>query len=145
MSLEANKAIIRNLIEEVWNKGNLAKTGDFLDTNVVVHEPPLPGLPPGFEGARQIPAMWRKGFPDLHITIDHLLAEGDKVAQHFTMHGTHNGEIFGIPPTGKQVSFRGINVFRIGGGKIVERWADVDAFGMMQQFGVIPTPGQTKA
>lgn len=86
--------------------------------------------------------MFRTAFPDLYGTIEDLIAEGDKVVTRITYRGTHQGEFMGIPPTGRPVTmtFTGIN--RIAGGKIAEGWVNFDALGMMQQLGVIPTPGQ---
>ena len=82
--------------------------------------------------------MIRNGFPDLHITDEDYVAEGDKVAGRFEAQGTHNGEFAGVPATGKPVSFSGINIMRIADGKIVEHWVQYDTMGIMQQIGAIP-------
>ena len=78
-------------------------------------------------------------FPDLHETVEDIFAEGDKVVTRFTMRGTHQGELMGIPPTGKQVTMTGMTIHRIVSGKIVEDWVVADFLGMMQQLGTIPT------
>ena len=70
-----------------------------------------------------------------------MIAEGDKVASRITAHGTHKGEFMGIPPTGKHTMQTGIDIVRIAGGKVVERWGEFDQLGLMQQLGVIPPPG----
>lgn len=80
-------------------------------------------------------------FPDLHITTNDLIAEGDKVIKVWTVNCTHRGELMGIPPTGNKLVVKGIEVFRIAGGKIAELWASMDTLGMMQQLGVIPKQG----
>ena len=81
-------------------------------------------------------------FPDLHFTIEELIAEGDKVAGRYTARGTHKGELMGIPPTNNAISLTVSEIYRIADGKITEHWVILDALGMMQQLGVIPAPGQ---
>ncbi len=88
--------------------------------------------------------MWRAGFPDLHITIEDIIAEGDKVATRATARGTHKGEFMNIPPTGKQVTVTSIAIQQIAGGKVVEVWVNIDHLGMMQQLGAVPPPGEKK-
>jgi predicted ester cyclase len=85
--------------------------------------------------------MMRTAFPDMHITIEDIITEGDKLVQRWVAQGTHKGELMGIVPTGKQVTITGINISRIVGGKLVEDWTEADMLGMMQQLGVIPPPG----
>jgi predicted ester cyclase len=86
--------------------------------------------------------MFRTAFPDLHGTIEDQIAEGDKVVMRMTYRGTHQGELMGIPATGKPVTMTFISINRIAEGKIAEGWVNFDALGMMQQLGVIPVPGQ---
>jgi predicted ester cyclase len=102
MSTEDNKALIRRFYEEVFNQRNLAALDDFYAPDHVDHTLP-PGLPVSPEGTRQAIATMLKGFPDLSITIEDLIAEGDKVVTRFTTHGTQRGGLGSIPPTGKQV------------------------------------------
>ena len=142
MSVEENKAIVRRYFEEVWDKGNLAAEQEFVATDVVVHAPPLPGAAPGVQGAIQVVTMFRTAFPDLKVIIEDLVAEGDKVVQRWTSHVTHQGNLMGIPPTGKQVTLTGINIFRFAGGKIVERWGELDTLGILQQVGALQPPDQ---
>ena len=108
---------------------------------------PLPGrcgasnhLPPGPAGTKQLVTVYRNAFPNLHFTIDEQIAEGVKVVTRWTGHGTHKGELLGIPATDKSSTVTGISVDRIVNGKIAESWGIFDQFGMMQQLGVIPTP-----
>ncbi len=141
MSAEENKAIVRRAIEEGWNQGNLAV---FDETNApeYVDHAAIPGQGPGAEGYKQAVQMTRAAFPDLHLTIDDMIAEGDRVVTRWTARGTHQGEYFGIPATGKPVEITGINIGRIVNGKVVENWQNSDQLGLMQQLSVIPAPGQ---
>jgi steroid delta-isomerase-like uncharacterized protein len=138
MSVEENKAIFRRIVEEGFNKGNLAIVDELVATNHVNHTDNVHGP----EEYKQFINMYRTAFPDLHMTIEDQIAEGDKVVNRWTSRGTHKGELMGIPPTGKQTTVTGMYVARIIGGKIVEEWGNLDALGMMQQIGVVPPPGQ---
>jgi len=93
------------------------------------------------EGLKQLITAYRTGFPDLHVLIEDMVAEEDKVASRFIVRGTHKGELMGIPPTGKQVTVSSILISRFADGKWAEDWANYDALGMMQQIGAIPTQG----
>lgn len=123
---------------QMLNKGNLGVIDEVSSPSMVDHSAP-PESPPGIEGAKQMIGMFRAAFPDMHVTTEDLIAEGDKVVCRVTFRGTHRGEFMGIAPTGKQVSVASIEINRIVAGKIVERWELVDQMGMMQQLGVIPT------
>ena len=141
MLSETNKTVSRRFLEEVWNKGNLAVLNEIIAKDHVDSGPgTLPGLPTGPEGSKQLVTVYRNAFPDIHFTIDEQIAEGDKVVTRWTGHGTHQGELAGIPATGKSSTVTGINVDRVVNGKIAESWGIFDQFGMMQQLGVIPTP-----
>ena len=138
MSVEENKAIFRRIVAEGFNKGNLAIVDELVATNHVNHTDNVHGP----EEYKQFITMYRTAFPDLHMTIEDQIAEGDKVVNRWTSRGTHKGDLMGIPPTGKQTTVTGMYVARIIGGKIVEEWGNFDALGMMQQIGVVPPPGQ---
>ena len=138
MSVEENKAIFRRIVEEGFNKGNLAIVDELVATNHVNHTDNVHGP----EEYKQFITMYRTAFPDLHMTIEDQIAEGNKVVNRWTSRGTHKGDLMGIPPTGKQTTVTGMYVARIIGGKIVEEWGNLDALGMMQQLGVVPPPGQ---
>ena len=141
MLSDTNKTVSRRFLEEVWNKGNLAVLNEIIANDHVNSGPgTLPGLPTGPEGSKQLVTVYLNAFPDVHFTIDEQIAEGDKVVTRWTAHGTHKGELVGIPATGKSSTVTGINVDRIVNGKIVESWGIFDQFGMMQQLGVIPMP-----
>ncbi len=140
MSVEENKAIVRRATEEIFNRRNLAVIDELYATNFVSHGG-TPEVTPDREGYKQFVTMSRTALPDFHTTIEDMIAEGDKVVQRFTAHGTHKGDFMGIPPTGKQVTVTGIAIDRIAGGKIVENWANMDMLGVMVQLGVVPPPG----
>jgi steroid delta-isomerase-like uncharacterized protein len=139
---EENKALVKRVVDEV-NKGNFAAAVELLATDYIDHADP-PETPPGVESAKRRWTMFRSAFPDTHVTLENIIAEGDKVAVRFTLRGTHGGDLMGIPPTGKPVAFTGIDINRIADGKIAERWANFDTLGLMQQLGVIPTPEQLR-
>jgi steroid delta-isomerase-like uncharacterized protein len=138
MSTEDSKALVRRFYEEGVH--NPALFDELLAPTYVLH---LPGSPPiaGIEGAKQLMTAYTSAFPDLQLTTEDLVAEGDRVAIRNTWHGTHQGVFQGLPPTGKQVAFTGSDFFRVVSGKIAEQWADLDALGLMQQLGTIPTMG----
>ncbi len=137
MSTEDNKALMRRFLEEVFNKKNLAAIDEFIAPNHVDHTLPA-FLPSTREGSKQAIGMYLKAFPDLHLTVEDMIAEGDKVVTRFTSRGTQKGTFMGIPPTGKQVTVSSIVIARIAGGKSVEQWGLDDQLGMLQQLGVIP-------
>ena len=138
MSIEQNKSIVRKY-GELMNAqdvdGALAHFGpSFVDHSV------RPGMPQGTEGARLFFNMLFTAFPDLHATIEDIIAEGDKVVDRMTCEGTHQGMFMGASPTGKHVKWSFIDINRIVDGKVVEHWAEVDTMGIMQQLGLVPPP-----
>jgi steroid delta-isomerase-like uncharacterized protein len=138
---EDNRTICRRLIEEAVNKGNLAEIDKYVATSYVYHGPD--GLEiRGPEGFKQLVSMYRGAFPDLHMTIEDLIAEGDKVVTRWKARGTHKGNLMGIPPTNKISTVAGIIVTRFAGGKVVEDWESFDEVAMFRQLGVhaIPAP-----
>ena len=141
MSTEAHKTSARRFYDEVFNKKNRAAIDEFIDPNQVDHAAP-PGTPGGLAGAKQTIGMYLTAFPDLHFTVEDMIAEGDKLVARLTVRGTQQGAFMGIPPTGKHVTVTAIDISRMAGGKSVEHWIEMDTLGMMQQLGVIPAPGQ---
>jgi steroid delta-isomerase-like uncharacterized protein len=144
VSAEENKAIVQSALE-AFNQGDWDAVDRLFAADYVDHDPSRAGLPPGPEGVKQAWSMFRVAFPDLQGVIEDMIAEGDKVVVRGVVRGTHQGEMMGIPPTGRQVTVTLIDINRIGGGKLVERWAEQDNLGMMQQLGVIPSPEQAQA
>lgn len=140
MTIEQNKNLIRRYFEEAWNQGGLDVLDEIVAQGYVNHDPFVPGLPAGPDGLKPIMAGFRAAFPDLHYTIEDLVAEGDKVVTRWTMRATHTGEFMGMPATGKQVMVGGMQIERIVEGQITEHWRKSDDLGLMQQLGAIPSP-----
>jgi steroid delta-isomerase-like uncharacterized protein len=124
-------------MEEVLNKGNMQAVDELIAPNFVEHNP-FPGQAPGVEGLKQAMVALRQAFPDLHVTVDEMLSDGDKVVIRSTMKGTHKGNFMNIPATGKQISVEGIDIVRISNGRAVEHWGVTDNLTMMQQLGLVP-------
>jgi predicted ester cyclase len=141
MSVEENKAMVRRVIEEAWNKGNMAVIDEHLSPDYVHHNLP-PGMPHDREGYKQMVRKHHAAFSGFHLMIEDEVAEGDKVALRFKWSGMHTGEYLGIAPTGKQIAVTALCMHRIEGDKEVEQWAQVDQVGLMQQLGVVPPPGR---
>jgi steroid delta-isomerase-like uncharacterized protein len=137
---EENKALVRRFIEEVWNSGNLDAIDELIAENHVDHDPAQAGGPGGRQALRAFIEMYRAAYPDTHLAIGEMIAEGDLVAMTWTATGTHQGELMGIAPTGRSVTITGIGVDRVSGGQIVESWGNYDALGMLAQLGAIPAP-----
>jgi predicted ester cyclase len=133
MSAEANKAIVRRYYDELWNQWNLSLSDELIDAGISFRGS-LGVTVQGLEGFKQYVTLVRGAFPDFHNTIEDLIAEGDKVVARLTYHGTHRGELFGIAPTGKRVTYAGIAIFRIADGRIVEGWVIGDTYGLMKQL-----------
>jgi steroid delta-isomerase-like uncharacterized protein len=137
MGAEENKALVRRWVEEAWNNKNLSVVEETWDPNWIDHSGP-PGQASGPEGARQFVTQFSAAFPDVHITIEDMVAEGDTVVYRWTGRATHEGVFQGIPPTGRRVEVPGITIHRLQNGKIAETWGLVDTLGMLQQLGVLP-------
>jgi steroid delta-isomerase-like uncharacterized protein len=131
---ENNKALFKTFVDEVMNNGNMAKVDELMAADFVEHEEMPPGTPPGREGCKAFFVMFRKAFPDTKVTIDDLMAEGDKVMALETWTGTNKGSFMGMPATGRTVSFQCVDVVRMENGKAVEHWGVADRMGMMQQL-----------
>ena len=143
MSTEDNKALIRRFVEEGWNQKNLALFDELNAPNFVHHNALLPDV-----RSREDHKQWftdtRSAFPDFHLTIEDMIAEGDKVVTRWTFRGTNMGDIvvpMPLPATGKQVTISGITISRLAGNQVVEDWHQADGLGFMQQLGVIPSQG----
>ncbi len=134
---EENKAKQRLVFEEALNKGNMAVIDEVIATNYVAQSPQ--GIIRGPEGMKQGFTNLRAAFPDIHFTVEDMIAEGDKVVSRVTTRGTHKGEFMGIVPTGKKIEISGIIITRWVDGKEVEAWEVIDMLGMMHQLGIIPS------
>ena len=138
---QLNTMLVRRAIEEVWNRGNYAIIDELVARDVVIHASQPTNEIHGPEGIEQFYATLRAAFPDIHFTVEDQVAEGDRVVTRWTARATHKGEFQGIPATGKQVSVTGIDIDRLANGKVVECWPVADELGLLQQLGVVPTPG----
>ena len=133
MSVEENKRILRRLGEELINQGDLEPADELYSSDSVDHMP-APGQVAGPEGVKRDFARIRASFPDWHQEIEDVIAEGDKVVVRWRSTGTHSGDFMGLPATGIRASWTGVGIFRLEDGKIVERWSNWDALGLMQQL-----------
>ena len=140
MSTEENKAIVRRFFEEGPSKGDLDAANKLLAPNFILHVP-IP-CSPGIQGINDVIMACRAVFEDLNVTVEDMVAEGDKVAARFTAHGTHNGAFMGLPPTGKPIAMTGMEIFRIENGRIAELWGEANLLGLMQQLGILPPLGR---
>lgn len=134
---DENKALVRRFIEEVWNDQNYDVIGEIFSEDHVNHDPADLNPVGGLEGVRTFVETLHTAFPDAKITIDDLLADGDRVILRWHSSGTHQGELMGIAPTGRSGSTTGIGIDRVVDGKIVESWANWDTLGLLTQLGVI--------
>jgi len=139
---EANKEVVRRYSDDFWGRGDADLADELFSAEFVDHNPAAPGLPPGPEGQRQVLAAYRSAFPDLAVTTEEIIGEGDRVVLRWSARATHQGELLGIPPTGKQVTLSGIDILRIEDGKIAERWAEDSSLRLLQQLGVVPEMAQ---
>lgn len=137
---QQNKALARQIFEEIQSKGNLGLIDQLVSADYVGHTPLLEIHGPA--GARQFDAVLKQAFPDYQATVEGQIAEGDLVATRWTGRGTHRGPFRGIPATGKPITLAGMTFFRIANGKLVEGWTNIDLAGVLQQIGAMPTPEQ---
>jgi steroid delta-isomerase-like uncharacterized protein len=137
----SNKATVSRFVDDVNGTGDaevISKTIDELvEPDVLIHTP-MPIQATGAQALKQVWAMLLRGLPDVHVTVEDLIAEGDKVVNRNTVTGTHQGEYMGLPPTGKSITYNEIFIFRFANGRIAEMWGVVDVFSQMKQLGVIP-------
>lgn len=144
MSTEDNKALVRRAIEEVWNQGNVALADELYAPNVRFQNPGVADVRTLEDFKRLVTAL-RSPFPDGHMTIEDMIAEGDQVVSRYTFRGTNTADFVApipIPATGKHVTTTGIAIARLAGGKVVEVLDMGDTLGLLQQLGLVPAPGQ---
>ena len=142
MSPEENKAVVRRWFDEVMSKGDLLTVDlicldchpGFAVLNGIVENPPT-----GIEGVKELVKLFRTAFPDLHFDIEDQIAEGNKVVTRMNVHGTHQGDFQGMPPTGKRITFSAISIWELADGKLLQERVNWDALGAMQQLGGIPS------
>jgi steroid delta-isomerase-like uncharacterized protein len=137
MSVAANKARYGEFIQAIFNEARFDRLGEFLAPSYAIQEAP-PGTAPGAEGVRQVVTMFRTAFPDLTITLDEVIGEGDTVAALSTLRGTHRGEFMGIAPTGKTVSVTSLTMVRLEDGRLTKSWVKNDVASLLRQLGAGP-------
>jgi steroid delta-isomerase-like uncharacterized protein len=137
---QENKVIVLRHWEEVVSKGKLDLIDEIFAPDFVAHEADQDIRGP--EGVRQFILMLRAAFPDLQVTVEDVLAEGDKVVQRWSAHGSHQGELMGLAPSGKRISVAGMTISRFEEGKVAEEWELYDMMGMMQQLGALPSSAE---
>jgi steroid delta-isomerase-like uncharacterized protein len=135
---EEHRALARRVVEEIYNSGDLDVADEIYAPDCILHDPSLPENLRGPEGIKHYAGMYRNAFPDLRVTIEEEICEGDRMAMRWTARGTHTGDLMGIPPTGKPMVVSGVTLGRSAGGRIVEEWFQSDDLGMMQQLGLVP-------
>ena len=138
-TIQQNKNAVTAFIDALFTKGDLGAVDEYLSEDFVNHDPPL-DVTADREGMRTAGAMFRAAFPDWRSDTGILVGEGDLVVEHFTASGTQQGELFGVPASGRTVTLPGINIWRLRDGRIVERWGRLDELGMLRQLGLVNLP-----
>jgi steroid delta-isomerase-like uncharacterized protein len=146
---DQNKALVRRLFEECWNRGDLSNLNQWLSNDYVEHDPAERNFAADYgrgpDYFRKINQIYRSAFPDLRFDIRDLVAEGDRVVARWATTGTHRGPLMGISPTGKRTEVDGVSIHRIVDNRIQETWVVWDAFGLMRQLGVVGEPARSRA
>jgi predicted ester cyclase len=139
-TLAENRRTGRRVLLEIWSEGRLDVVDELYAPDYVDHvtRGPEPGTVSGPDGLKDAVRMFRDAFPDLTYTIDQEMAEGDCVMTRFSATGTHRGEFLGAAPTGRSVTYTGVDINRIVDGRIVESWVHYDALGLLEQLGLVP-------
>ena len=137
MSTESNKALVRQFVDEAQTRHDLTAVDRWLAPDFVDHSVP-PGLPPNREGVKMQFAMFISALPDLEAVIHSQVADEDTVVTRKTLRGTHQGALFGVPPTGQRLNIEVIDIVRVRDGQITEHWNQVDRLGLLQQLGAVP-------
>jgi steroid delta-isomerase-like uncharacterized protein len=135
---EASKALLQRYAEVLLNGHELERAGEILAPDYVGHFPGTPAPVRGIEGWQANFGGFLAAFPDYRETVHAVVAEGDRAAARVTFHGTHRGDLMGVPPTGKEISAGGMAIVRVAKGRVIEQWIEADLAGMMQQLGVAP-------
>jgi steroid delta-isomerase-like uncharacterized protein len=142
-SSSSKKNIVSGIkfFEDMLGKADWKLADELVAKNVVMHHPSSPQPVSGSENVIGFLGAFRAGFPDMTMKVELVFGAAEMVAVRWHMSGTHTAELFGIPASGKSVSVRGISLLRFANGKVIEDWVSEDSLGLMQQIGVIPTPG----
>ena len=133
-----NSLLIRRWFDEVWNSGRMEAIDEMASPDVIGHGQAQHATDIGLKEFKPFVAGFRSAFPDMKVTIDFIMEQGDKVVARWTATMTHKGEFLGIAPTGKKATITGTSTQRISGGKIVEGWDNWDQLGLLVQIGAVP-------
>jgi steroid delta-isomerase-like uncharacterized protein len=135
---QENSILIRRWFEEVWNNGRMEAIDEIASPDVIGHGQAQHATDIGLKEFKPFVQALRSAFPDMKVTIDYVIEQGDKVVARWTSTMTHRGEFLGIAPTGKKATITGTTTQRISGGKIVEGWDNWDQLGLLVQIGAVP-------
>jgi predicted ester cyclase len=144
-SLEENKELVRRLYEEGFNKGDLDAVDELVSPDVVTHNPIILDAPSGSDSIRGGIEMIRSAFPDFHVEVVELIAEGDRVASFLRMSGTNTGDYRRGGATGRSGAMRAFFIWRIEDRKLAESWGLADRFGFLQELGIVPSDDELAA
>jgi steroid delta-isomerase-like uncharacterized protein len=140
MSAEQNKSIVYRWVEEAWNHGNFSSAQSLYPSTYTLHDSSTPEPVVGPHALAAFIGVFRSGIPDLHMTVEQMVAEGEVVSWRFKVEGTQTGELFGTPPSGNRVVVTGTVTSRFENGKWAEDYSNFDLFGLLSQIGAIPAP-----
>jgi steroid delta-isomerase-like uncharacterized protein len=138
MSTDQNRTIARRVVDDAWNKHNPTILDQLFSSDAILHDPQNPTVVKGPQGAKSTLATYLRAFPDMKITIEREIADGDYVVQHLLATGTNTGDFNGMPATGKKTNTIGVVTSKIKDGKVIEAWSLFDSLGLLQQLGVVP-------
>jgi steroid delta-isomerase-like uncharacterized protein len=143
MSAESVRALFQRYFDEGTNSGDLSVVDEVFADDYRHFDPanPDPNGVVGLEGVREHITTLRAAFPDIAFHVEDMISEDDKIVVRWNATLTHTGDYFGIPPTGKSATITGMNTWHVANGKAVEGWVNRDDLGLLQQLGIIPTPG----
>lgn len=139
---ERNEELLREYVVECWERGNLDRLDEFVSADYVEHNPAMPHEIEGIDGHRANIEQYRRTFPDMSVDLELVVADERYTAQLIRGRGTHDGEFMGVPATGTTVEFMGAGFTEWEGGKMVEDWSVIDVLSIMQQLGVVESPGE---
>lgn len=131
---------MRRIVDELWNAGSLRNTEELIADDYTLESPSLSMEFESPEGFRNSVRLFRSAFPDLELTVQQTLTQGDTIAVRYTLQGTHEADFMGIPPTGSQIEIDAMTIITFDGGKAVSEWRLYDVLGIMQQLGIAPAP-----
>ena len=140
MSTEENKSLVHRYVEQILNRGNMAVADELLASDYKRYISPTTA-PLSVDVQKQRLAGIRTAFPDWHLTVEDMIADGDRVSFRATIRGTHKGAFQSIPPTGNAVTVSALDIVRIENGKIAEHWGGPDLLNLLQQLGAVIAPG----